>query len=114
VTEAEKLAAKEKRQAVKDRNYRVAKAALVTMKKRDADVLAAATAAVAAKAAVPVTVTAAASLGQMNLDKLLERWMTASTDAVGTADYSGPEAAVYQKTMQMIGEDATLKVCTQF
>ena len=34
--------------------------------------------------------------------------------AVETADYSDLEGAVYKKTMEMIGEDAKLKVCTQF
>ena len=40
--------------------------------------------------------------------------MAASTDEVGTAEYADLEAAVYKKTMELIGEDATLKVCAQF
>ena len=88
---------------MKARDQEVAKAALAAMARRDAAELE------AGKAAV-----SAASLGQKSLAELLGRWMAASTNEVDTADHSNLEAAVYKKTMEMIGEDATLKVCTQF
>ena len=40
--------------------------------------------------------------------------MAASTDSSGTVNYPKLAAAVYKKTMEVIGEDKTLKVCTWF
>ena len=50
---------------------------------------------------------------------MLELWMAASTDSLGQrrellVNYPKLAAAVYKKTMEVIGEDKTLKVCTCF